>query len=40
VGGARWRTAQLALAPLAPGDYVIEQTAGGETTMTAFRVLP
>jgi VWFA-related protein len=38
--GARWRTAQLALAPLAPGDYVIEQSAGGETTMTAFRVLP
>ena len=38
--GARWRTAQLALAPLAPGDYVIEQSAGGESTMTAFRVLP
>ena len=38
--GTRWRSAQLALAPLAPGDYVIEQSAGGETTMTAFRVLP
>lgn len=38
--GARWRTAQLALAPLAPGDYVIEQSAGGTTTLTAFRVLP
>lgn len=38
--GARWRTAQLALAPLAPGDYAIEQSAGGTTTLTAFRVLP
>ena len=38
--GSRWRTAQLALAPLAPGDYVIEQSAGGTTTLTAFRVLP
>ena len=38
--GTRWRTAQLALAPLAPGDYVIEQSAGAELTMTAFRVLP
>ena len=38
--GSRWRTAQLALAPLAPGDYVIEQSAGGATTLTAFRVLP
>ena len=38
--GSRWRTAQLALAPLAPGDYVIEQSAGEETTLTAFRILP
>lgn len=38
--GSRWRTAQLALAPLAPGDYVVEQSAGTETTLTAFRVLP
>ena len=38
--GSRWRAAQLALAPLAPGDYVIEQSAGGTTTLTAFRVLP
>jgi VWFA-related protein len=38
--GARWRTAQLALAPLAPGDYVVEQSAGTETSLTAFRVLP
>jgi VWFA-related protein len=38
--GSRWRTAQLALAPLAPGDYVVEQFAGAESTLTAFRVLP
>ena len=38
--GSRWRTAQLALAPLAPGDYVIEQSAGAEKTLTAFRILP
>jgi hypothetical protein len=38
--GSRWRTAQLALAPLAPGDYVVEQSAGAESTLTAFRVLP
>jgi VWFA-related protein len=38
--GSRWRTALLALAPLAPGDYVIQQSAGAETTLTAFRVLP
>lgn len=38
--GSRWRTAQLALAPLAPGDYVVEQIGGTEKTLTAFRVLP
>jgi VWFA-related protein len=38
--GTRWRTAQLALAPLAPGDYVVEQSAGVEKTLTAFRILP
>ncbi len=38
--GSRWRTAQLALAPLAAGDYVVEQSSGTETTLTAFRVLP
>ena len=26
--GSRWQTAQLALAPLAPGDYVIEIASG------------
>ena len=47
--GSRWVTAQLALAPLAAGDYVIEIVAGsggsgapsGERRMiSAFRVVP
>jgi hypothetical protein len=38
--GSRWRGGHLALAPLAPGDYVVEQSAGAETTLTAFRILP
>jgi hypothetical protein len=38
--GSRWQTAQLALAPLAPGDYVIEITSGNRKTMSAFRVIP
>ncbi len=37
--GSRWRTSQVALAPLAAGDYVVEQTAGTEKTLIAFRVL-
>src|SRR6185295_8361840 len=44
--GSRWQTAQLALAPLGPGDYVIELSsrageAGRETrTLVAFRIVP
>jgi hypothetical protein len=49
--GSRWHTAQLALAPLAPGDYVIEIVragtagkaggAGGESrALAAFRIVP
>jgi VWFA-related protein len=38
--GSRWRTAQVSLAPLAPGDYVLEQSAGSDKTLSAFRVLP
>lgn len=38
--GSRWRTAQLALAPLGLGDYVMELSAGAEKTLTAFRVVP
>jgi VWFA-related protein len=38
--GSRWRAAEVTLAPLAPGDYLIELTAAGERTLSAFRVLP
>jgi len=38
--GSRWMTAQLALAPLAPGDYVIELADGDNRTLAAFRVVP
>jgi hypothetical protein len=37
--GSRWHTAQLALAPLAPGDYVIEMAVGEKRTITVFRVI-
>jgi VWFA-related protein len=37
--GSRWRTVRLALAPLAPGDYVIELAGGTEQTLLAFRVV-
>jgi VWFA-related protein len=37
--GSRWVTAQLALAPLAPADYVIELTQGTARTLAAFRVI-
>jgi VWFA-related protein len=42
--GSRWQTAQVALAPLAAGDYVIELSdASGDVskrTLLAFRVIP
>jgi VWFA-related protein len=38
--GSRWLTAQVALAPLAPGDYVIEMAVGDKRMVTAFRVVP
>ncbi|HTL01529.1 MAG TPA: VWA domain-containing protein [Vicinamibacterales bacterium] len=38
--GSHWRAAELALAPLAPGDYLIELSAEGERTLSAVRVLP
>ena len=38
--GARWLTGQLALAPLAPGDYVIELSSGDHRMLSAFRVVP
>jgi VWFA-related protein len=38
--GSRWATAELALAPLAAGDYVIEVMADTTRTLVAFRVVP
>lgn len=38
--GSRWQVAQLALAPLAPSDYVIEVSSGGKRTLAGFRVIP
>ncbi len=41
--GMRWCVAELALAPLAPGDYVIGLSANGDTqnvVLQAFRVVP
>jgi len=38
--GSHWRAAELALAPLAPGDYLIELSGAGERTLSAVRVLP
>ena len=38
--GIRWIVADVTLAPLAPGDYAIEVTAGGETQVTGFRIIP
>lgn len=42
--GSRWQAGRLTLAPLAPGDYMIEVTgtdgAAGSRTLVAFRVIP
>jgi hypothetical protein len=38
--GSRWVTAQLALAPLAAGDYAVEIAAGDRRMVAAFRVIP
>jgi hypothetical protein len=40
VDGSRWATAELALAPLAPADYVVVVDVSGVQTMAAFRVVP
>jgi hypothetical protein len=38
--GQRWVTADLTLAPLAPGDYVVEIVPAGEAPiLTAIRVV-
>ena len=38
--GSRWRTAQLTLAPLAVGDYVIEIASGEQRMLSSFRIVP
>jgi VWFA-related protein len=38
--GSRWYTAQVALAPLAAGDYVVELSDGSKRMLAAFRVVP
>jgi hypothetical protein len=38
--GSRWQSAEVALAPLAPGDYLVELAAGTGRTLAAFRVIP
>jgi hypothetical protein len=38
--GSRWQTGELALAPLAPGDYVIELSEGNARMLSAFRIVP
>jgi hypothetical protein len=42
--GSSWQTAELALAPLAPADYVVELTFASTTdqkrTLVPFRIIP
>ena len=38
--GTRWRRVEVTLAPLAPGEYIVETTSGAERTLSAFRVIP
>ena len=37
--GTRWNRIEITLAPLAPGDYIVETTAGTERTLAGFRVV-
>jgi VWFA-related protein len=37
--GTRWSTAELLLAPLAPGDYIVEVVTGDVRTLAAFRIV-
>ena len=38
--GSRWQSAQLALAPLAPADYIVELASGTSRMLVGFRVVP
>jgi VWFA-related protein len=37
--GAKWATAEVLLAPLAPGDYILEVVAGDVRTLAGFRIV-
>ena len=37
--GTKWATGELLLAPLAPGDYLVEVVAGETRTLAAFRIV-
>jgi hypothetical protein len=39
-GGVTWAVAELGLAPLAHGDYVLRLTVDGAESVTAIRVVP
>jgi len=39
-GAITWATAELSLAPLAAGDYLVRLTAGNQSVVTAFRLTP
>jgi hypothetical protein len=38
--GSRWASAEVALAPLAPGDYLVEVSADATRTLVPFRLVP
>ncbi len=38
--GSRWQTARVSLAPLAPGDYILEMITGAERNLVGFRIVP
>ena len=38
--GSRWQTARVSLAPLAPGDYILEMITGSERKLVGFRIVP
>lgn len=37
--GSRWAATQVPLSPLAPGDYIVEVSVGGQKTLTPFRMV-
>jgi VWFA-related protein len=38
--GSRWQTARVSLAPLAPGDYILEMITRSERKLVGFRLVP